>query len=696
MRYNTNLVQFITYFFFPYGFIISRNIIILMNHRHHEVADSSDSQFEQLLSPFTLVFKDPNLETKYRDYTFHKKKTPRWFKWMVWLFIGLLILRRALNLCYALLRINTKIVDIEVEVFLISVFGISYLAEAIIMYCKELIFFRGLPLLVASFFVINYTSRAYYHKECYPLMYFGLSAKNLQGFAFVCVLCLHLHMVFALLDDGGNSLCIRNSLQFNSTIQSIRIPLYFADTINFPIDEKVICIAICCWAYIAFALAAYFLEYGVRHCFYDKVLIAQEKEQWHDLLNNLPLGIVIVKDGSMCFCNHECGNVFGGPPPETASFSAIKEVNGETSIKDVIEDVSKLPQVVHKQYVLDSGSTKYYFTIQYSKITFLSQEATAIILQDQTSFEDLKKLDEKYQRTYMASVVHDIRTPLNGIMGMLDVVQAYPLSEEVKSCIKVAYSSAKLLLYFTFDITDYSQIQAGKFSISLQPFSPLEAVEECMQILGIGFQRKGIRLEKIMASGVPSRIVSDKIRYTQIILNLLGNALKFTQRGEVLISINYRPENDTLVTTVKDTGIGIKEEDLSKLFRLYGRIRDNNEINPTGVGLGLAICKNLTEYLGGNITVTSVYGEGTSFAFSISSNLRPTRAASTSEVYFADEGIVDISMQNDSRNFLNIIHENPMRKFAVKKRSQVTQIIGNQQCSAIEAGSAVCTYCRRQ
>eukprot|EP01022_Parablepharisma_sp_SALTPOND_P032996 TRINITY_DN88008_c1_g1_i1.p1 TRINITY_DN88008_c1_g1~~TRINITY_DN88008_c1_g1_i1.p1 ORF type:complete len:515 (-),score=34.86 TRINITY_DN88008_c1_g1_i1:491-2035(-) len=491
-------------------------------------------------------------------------------------------------------------------------------------------------------------------------------------------------LVFEYLDLRRDCLSHWHNLHLFLHGQNIYNCLYFSRLKL--LVETVTYIIIFAWAYVAFSLTSYFSEYNERYSFYRNMktalvslliqAISQEKEQWQNLLNKLPLGVVVTKNGHIKFANEECLRIFGQdsePLVLTSNhFAQIKNVDGNVTMQDLIADHSKLQEAENKQFTYERAPTeKSYYSIRHSDITFKGHSMTAILLQDQTPFEELKKLDEKYQRIYLASVVHDIRTPLNGILGMIEVINQYPLSPEVKTYLRAAQNSAKLLLSFTFDITDFSQIQAKTLSVTLAPFTPAQVADECMQLLSFNFERKGIMLVKQVQESVPEKIVSDKNRYTQIVLNLLGNALKFTQHGQVAVSLSYSAGNDQLTTSVSDTGVGIKEGDIPKLFKLYGKIRENDEINPTGVGLGLAICKNLTEYLGGEITVSSRYGEGSTFTFTVACHLLDGLFPQTEfPIEIADEWAAD-----SSRDFLRLISAKPMQPKVVIEEEEEVRIL---------------------
>lgn len=363
--------------------------------------------------------------------------------------------------------------------------------------------------------------------------------------------------------------------------------------------------------------------------------------------------------GNVEYANEECKKILEcGNESERAltagSLAVIKHADSMLNVEDLINDHKKLETAENKRFTFNkSPAQTLAFTLKYSHIHYQSKSAIAIILQDQTLFDQLKNVQEKHQRVYLASVVHDIRTPLNGILGMIEMIEEVVKDSSVSHFISAARASAKLLLFLTYDITDFSQIEAGIITINQMSWQPEQIVDEIIQLLEFSFQRKGIQLSKCVSANVPQMILSDKNRYMQILLNLIGNALKFTFRGHVLIKLEYSTDSDWLITSVEDTGIGVKEEDLPNLFRLFGKIKDNANINPTGVGMGLMICKRLTELMGGVIKVTSVYNIGTTFTFSIKCNLGmspPSNVLSSNDfisVALSSERHQDVMLLND-------------------------------------------------
>jgi CheY-like chemotaxis protein len=194
---------------------------------------------------------------------------------------------------------------------------------------------------------------------------------------------------------------------------------------------------------------------------------------------------------------------------------------------------------------------------------------------------------------------------------------------EGKHFLQIITNTGTMMLYLINDVLDLAQIEANKLSLNKALFSPKDLIDETIQLMQFNFQQKNLSLVARYVWNLPREINSDKTRYRQILLNLLGNALKFTIRGSVSVEVHYNLRTDTLITQVRDTGSGITAEELPKLFQIFGRLESNRVNNPSGVGLGLHICKSLSQLLGGDIYVESEFGHGSTFTFHISCGLAP-------------------------------------------------------------------------
>ncbi len=222
----------------------------------------------------------------------------------------------------------------------------------------------------------------------------------------------------------------------------------------------------------------------------------------------------------------------------------------------------------------------------------------------------------KAKSEFLATMSHEIRTPMNGVLGMLQLLQDTAPSAEQTQYISMAQQSAVSLLAIIDDILDLSKVEAGRLETETIPFSPAAEVPSLAELFRLRAESKGLELHVAVDPSLPPALLGDPQRLRQIASNLLANALKFTERGSVFVSLGGAPLPDgrfELTLTVRDTGIGISEEARRRLFTPFSQADATTTRRYGGTGLGLAICRRLLELMGGTITVESQPGAGALF-----------------------------------------------------------------------------------
>jgi len=384
--------------------------------------------------------------------------------------------------------------------------------------------------------------------------------------------------------------------------------------------------------------------------------VVNSEKKLRDLVDGSIQGILILDRLTPLFCNRACANLFGYDTPEEfiANGSIARHLTAETttgfdeiwtalmrgehdgavrrrqllSLQGRIVDA----EVVGRRIQWDGRAawqvTMFDVTERVAREAELNTAHSRLEVQAQDLAELARSLENERQRAehasaaksqFLAMMSHELRTPMTGVLGMADLLRLTDLNEEQRDLTQLLTRSARMLLDLLNDILDFSKIEAGQLQIERTPFKVSGIVADVLKLFESTAAEKGIELESELPAAYADGVVGDPKRLRQVLVNLVNNAIKFTEKGVVKIAMQQQVEGDdiTLRFAVVDTGIGIGDDDRPRLFEPFIQADVSTSRKFGGTGLGLAICKRLVEAMDGRIGVESEAGAGSRFNFSV-------------------------------------------------------------------------------
>ncbi len=615
--------------------------------------------FESSIGGFSLKFLDPQLERSYIQARLEMQFLTTATKRFLLMMLAGHISFHALDVCSAL-GINPDYKYTTEAWVAYSLLLVVIVGEIVCFFCHRLMSLRGLSFSLLTGAILLYINFSGEEKNVfYPFTgtkYFTqFTMALLSTFVWsVSMLYLHMHYIRNWLTSLWNYIVV--FAEFMTLLYYFYGPRFVAEEI---VASRVIDILYYILTFGWFTACSVFAiwthEMTERQSFYAKYQQMREIAEWKRLLRDIPEPVIFTHHGQVNFfnqaaielfvptqspsvsrnsCDERCKELDVTPESEddfklqceeiTKQFGSLRQKATKCTIKEILVHSAKPAAEFREEqpFVYKRDGRKRLLMLKCVRSSKTRDEGVVeYILHDVTAIKDLERGRAKDQcfDMFLATASHDIRTPLNVMLGIIEVLSDYATTMEAKEQINVARSCGQKMLYYLKGLTFIRQINLGTLATTKQLFNPAEAARAVVGSFEFSAHIKNVSLDLSIDPSVPPKICSDKEMYSIILQNLLENSFKYTFIGGVKVAVSYNTATNLLATSVTDTGIGMTEKQQNNVGSLFKKSKSQYiTLNPQGLGLGLFLVKTLSQQLDGALTVHSIEKRGTAATFTIS------------------------------------------------------------------------------